>query len=112
MEPPEDDKGGSFKFNPEPRTLVEAKSVVLPIILLIDIGPVVSLADMCYKNAKLATKWLCGDEPMLMVGGYLFAVLECDGDCAATYAAFQRMIQEMWRNERRETTIVAKGPVE
>jgi hypothetical protein len=112
MEPPEDDKGGSFKFNPEPRTLVAAKSAVLPIILLIDIGPVVSLADMCYRNAKLATEWLCGDGPALKVAGYLFAVLECAGDCEVTYGRFQHTIQEMWRNEGRETTIVAKGPVE
>ncbi|NQE86710.1 hypothetical protein [Nocardia terpenica] len=106
MEPPEGDKGGHFKFSPEPKTVIEAKSELLPIILSVVAGRVVSLSDFHRKSAELATQWLCSEDKGMTVAGYLFAVLECDGNCRVTYAAFQRMVQELWRKAGRSTGIV------
>ncbi|MFF0494745.1 hypothetical protein ACFYTQ_37495 [Nocardia sp. NPDC004068] len=106
MEPPADNSGGKFRFNPEPKTLIEAKSELLPLILIISAGPVASLPDLHYESAALATRWLCGEDKAMTVAGYFFAVLECDGNCEVTYAAFQRMVQDFWREAGRSTEII------
>ncbi|WP_280330772.1 hypothetical protein [Nocardia wallacei] len=103
---PADEKGGQFRFNPEPKTVIEAKSELLPTILLVAAGPVVVLPDLHRKSAELATQWLCCDNTAMTVAGYYFAVLECDGNCHATYTAFQSMIQESWLNAGRPIGIV------
>ncbi|WP_280186809.1 MULTISPECIES: hypothetical protein [Nocardia] len=107
IEPPNGNAGGNFQFNPEPRTRVEAKSAVLPLILLIDIGPIISLADLCQRNASLATEWLCGTGSTIEVGGYMFAVLECEsGDCKQSFAAFQHMVADMWSKRDRPAAVI------
>ncbi|WP_280247435.1 MULTISPECIES: hypothetical protein [Nocardia] len=110
IEPPNGSAGGNFQFHPDPRTRMEAKSAVLPIILLIDIGPIISLADLCQRNASLATKWLCGTDSAIEVGGYTFAVLECEtGGCERSFAAFQRMVADMWSERGRHVTVIPHG---
>ncbi|MEG8183654.1 hypothetical protein [Nocardia terpenica] len=89
-----------------PKTVIAAKSELLPVILAVAAGPVVSLADLHRKSAELATQWLCSEDKGMTVAGYFFAVLECDGNCKVTYAAFQRMVQDLWRETGRRTGIV------